>query len=87
MIAFPHAPPRVADIELFWTEPPPEQSARCAWWVKRIGEGWAGNKRTRIMGYDEAAAYFGVYIWEYVHVLADLLRSKRQAVTEVVAQP
>lgn len=73
----PPAPPRVDDIERYWTEPPPEKSKRCAWWEVRIAGGWQGNKRTRIMGYDAASTYYGVYIWEYSHVLFPLLQAKR----------
>jgi hypothetical protein len=31
------------------------------------------------MGYYVASAYFGVYIWEYVHVLSPLLRAAELA--------
>jgi hypothetical protein len=68
------APPRVANIETYWTKPPPERSARCAWWERRIADGWRGNKRTRGMGYYESAEHFGVYIWEWSNVLYPLMK-------------
>lgn len=71
------APPRVEDVELYWTEQPPAMSPRCTWWVSRIKGGWIGNKRTRVMGYYESAAYFGVYIWEWANVLSPLLNERR----------
>lgn len=67
------APPRVKDIEAFWTEPPPVPSERALWWVKRIESGWVGNRRTQAMGYYEAAHYFGVYIWELLNMLRPAL--------------
>lgn len=72
------APPRVADRCLYWSEPPPAlsarcMSARCTFWLDRIGRGWRANRRIRIMGYDEAAEHFGVYIWEWMHVLRPAL--------------
>jgi hypothetical protein len=70
------APPRVKDGEKYWQEPPPEGSPRCAWWVARIEAGWRGNRRVRSMGYYSCSEYFGVYIWEWLHVLSPLLRSK-----------
>ena len=67
-------PPRVPDYYAYWTDPPPELSARCRAWAVRIEQGWRRNKRVHSMGYDESAAYFGVYIWEYLHVILPLLR-------------
>jgi len=62
----------------YWNSPkvPPasEQSDRCLWWVGRIqDDGWRRNRRISAMGYDEAAEWFGVYIWEYLHVLLPLM--------------
>ena len=67
------APTRVHDHRHYWTHPPPKMSPRCTWWVDRIADGWRPNKRIRKMGYDEAAEYYGVYIWEYLNVLKGLL--------------
>lgn len=77
----PAAPPRVptADQQEFWTKPPPEPSARLGWWLDRIAAGWVGNKRVRIMGYDAAASYFGVYYWEYLNVLSPRLQQAQEA--------
>jgi hypothetical protein len=70
----PPAPPRVSNIETFWNQPPSEQSTRTTWWVKRIAAGWRGNRRVSRMAYYQAAAYFGVYIWEYLHTISWALR-------------
>lgn len=68
------APPRVRDIEENWgTLPPPEPSPRCLWWVNRIAAGWRPNRRIKIMGYYEASAYYGVWIWEYLDILRPAL--------------
>ena len=66
-------PPRVADIEQHWGEPPPVRSPRCAAWVTRIRAGWRPNRRISGMGYYDSAEYYGVYIWEYLNVLSPLL--------------
>jgi hypothetical protein len=70
----PPAPPRVKDIEKYWSQKPPEQSARCAWWVKRIQGGWRPSGRVSSEGYYSSAKYYGVYIWEYLNVISPLLR-------------
>lgn len=67
------APPRVADVYAFWGYPPVELSPRCKWWIRRVGEGWRRNSRISSMGYDESSHYFGIYIWEYLHVLSPLM--------------
>ena len=67
-------PPRVSMFETFWTEPPPEQSARCSHWVDRINAGWRPGKRINL-GYYGNAQYLGVYIWEYLHVISPLLHN------------
>lgn len=69
----PVAPPRVTDVTLFWTEPPPARTARCDWWLRRIAAGWRRNKRVGSLGYHSAAEFYGVYIWEYINVLAPVL--------------
>lgn len=68
-----HAPPRVDSIESYWTQEPPERSARCAYWVERIRTGWRRNRRIRSLGYHERAEHFGVYIWEQINVLDPML--------------
>lgn len=67
-----HAPPRV-NRYAFWTSAPTERSPRCAWWTERINAGWRPHRRIRTLGYDGGAEYFGVYIWEWLHVLSPLL--------------
>jgi hypothetical protein len=61
-------PPRVARYD-YWENPPSEPSPRLAIWLKRIEEGWKPNRRISQMGYDDSAYFFGVYIWEYIHVI------------------
>jgi hypothetical protein len=65
--------PRVHDVATYWESPPPERSARCIEWVEKIQSRWKPNRRIRGMGYHEAAEWFGVYIWEYLHVIRPLL--------------
>jgi len=68
------APPRVDNIQRYRSDPPPEHSRRCLWWVNRIlNEGWRGNSRIHGLGYYASAEYFGVYIWEWLNVLYPLL--------------
>ena len=67
----PPAPPRV---DSDWAPPGEPVSERCRYWEARIRAGWRPNRRIRTMGYEEAAAFFGVYNGEYVTVLAPLLR-------------
>ena len=77
------APPRVSDRYRYWTDPPPERSPRCTYWVKRIGDGWRGNRRVPgALGYDSAAEYLGVYIWEYINVIMPMLDRARPTTTE-----
>jgi hypothetical protein len=66
----------VEDRYLYWMDPPPERSDRCAEWVERIEAGWRRNRRIGMMGYDESAQFFGVYMWEWLNVLYPLLASK-----------
>ncbi|MFI2663249.1 hypothetical protein [Micromonospora carbonacea] len=62
-------PPPVRDPYAYWSEPPPELSARCFYWLRQIAEGWTPNASIGRKGYDDAAHWFGVYIWEYVNVV------------------
>ncbi len=73
-------PPKLVgrEIERYWTTEPPDLSARCRYWIRRIEKGWRGNRRFIRMGYDEAAEYLGVYIWEWLNVLSPLLDLKRR---------
>lgn len=69
-------PPKVTNIEQYWTIEPPDLSLRCRYWIRRIERGWRGNKRFRGKGYHDSAEYLGVYIWEWLHVLSPLLAHK-----------
>lgn len=66
-------PPKVDDIERYWTEAPSERSPRCSYWLSKIEAGWRPNRRIGQLGYYSAARWFGVYVWEYVTVLAPAL--------------
>ena len=68
-----NAPPRVANIEAYWLDPPPEPSPRLKWWLARIAVGWRGNRRVLSQGYYSCAEYFGVYLWEWLNVLSSAL--------------
>ena len=69
----PDAPSRVRDASAHWGEAPPERSPRCAYWVRRIEAGWRPNARIRNEGYEGATHFYGVWLWEYLHVIAPLL--------------
>lgn len=70
-------PPRVALSESYWMSPPPQRSARCAYWVHQIERGWLPNRSICRNGYHSSADWYGVYIWEYLNVLAPLITQKR----------
>lgn len=78
-----NAPARIkgtARYDFMHSRQPPEISERCRWWVDRIqNRGWIGNKRTMAMGYEDATEYFGVYVWEWVHVIQPLLSERWEA--------
>ncbi len=66
-------PARVTNPYAYFAEQPPCPSARLLYWKKRIRAGWRQNSRIKRLGYSEAARYFGVYVWEWLHVLSPLL--------------
>ena len=69
-------PPRVEDRYRYWVEAPPELSARCRFWLDAIERGFRPNRRWRQEDYDTSAGLFGVYVWEYLHVLWPALRDR-----------
>lgn len=73
-------PPPVADRYESWGEQPSAPSLRCVYWLRQIDAGWRPNCSLQRMGYDEAAGWYGVYIWEYLHVLWPRLGELRRAV-------
>lgn len=80
----PPAPPRVRDRYAYWAERPPEPSARCLWWILRIvNEGWRPGRFWRREGYDTSAELYGVWMWEYLNVIAPLLDELRITVDSV----
>lgn len=62
-------PHPVADIYAFWGDPPPELSERCRYWLAQIERGWRPNKHIRRNGYDSAASWYGVYVWEMINAI------------------
>lgn len=64
------------DRYAYWTDPPPQPSEALKKWLTKINNGWHPNSRISGMGYDESADFYGVYIWEYLHVIAPLLRGE-----------
>lgn len=63
-------PKPVEDHYAYWTDPPPEMSERCAYWLRQIDRGWLPNRFWRREGYDTSAGdLYGVYIWEWLNVL------------------
>lgn len=61
----------------YWSQPPLAPSPRLAYWQARIAAGWRPNKRIRGLGYDGAAEFYGVYMWEYLEVLWPILHELR----------
>ena len=59
-------PPRVADVYQWWGAPPPERSARCAYWLRQIEAGWLPNGHIARMG-REGAHWYGVWMWEWTN--------------------
>lgn len=72
-------PPAVADETRFWRDPPSERSVACKYWARQISRGWLPNRRISRMGYSVAAQWYGVYIWEYLHVLYPMIEATRKA--------
>lgn len=71
-------PPAVKDEYAYWRDPPPQPSERCAWWAEQIARGWLPNRRWRTMGWSSAMTAYGVYAWEYLHVLSPLVDRARE---------
>lgn len=68
-------PSKVKEVMDFWTQPPPELSDRCKWWIRQFENGWTPNRRwCGSQGYHLTAEMYGVYIWEYLNVISPLIR-------------
>ena len=66
-------PAKVGDHYAYWTQPPPELSSRCRYWVRQIARGWRPNRSWSAWSDDSAAQLYGVYIWELRHVIRPAL--------------
>lgn len=66
-------PERVDRVEEYWMERPPLLSPRCVYWVRQILRGWRPSRRISGEGYHGATEWYGVFLWEYLNVLAPLL--------------
>ncbi|MFE3229322.1 hypothetical protein [Nocardia sp. NPDC059228] len=73
-------PAKVDDRYRYWGDAPPEVSARCRYWARQIQRGWLPNRRISAECSDCSAAWFGVYIWEYLHVLYPLIVDRHQRI-------
>jgi len=67
-------PAKVPDEYDYCADPPPELSERCKWWVRQIARGWRPNRFFNRECRDCRAAWLGVYLWEYLHVIDPALR-------------
>lgn len=47
---------------------------RCRYHIARIQAGWRPGRRVAALGYYESAEWYGVKIWEYLDLIAPLLR-------------
>lgn len=63
-------PHPVDDRYRYWGSSPPRPSERCEYWLRQIQRGWRPNRRLQAMDYDDSARWYGVYIYEYLHVIA-----------------
>ncbi|WP_280420031.1 hypothetical protein [Nocardia carnea] len=70
-------PPKITDEMLYWADRPPELSERCRYWVRQLERGWLPNRRISMKCYHCSAVWYGVYLWEYLNVLAPLIASER----------
>lgn len=71
-------PPRVTDRYAYWGEPPPVRSERCWYWMRQIDRGWRPNRAIDSHCYDCSAEWYGIWIWEYLNVLAPRLSALRR---------
>ena len=69
-------PQPVGDIYRHWGSPPPEPSARCLYWAEQVRRGWRPNRRIQALGREDAASWYGVYLWEYIHILWPMTRKQ-----------
>lgn len=65
-------PPRVKDIQQYWNDQPPYRSERLKGWLRRIRRGWRVPAHAKTFGYYSMSKYLGVWIWEYLNVLAPM---------------
>lgn len=71
-------PPPVGDRYTYWAHPPPEVSGRAQWWLRQIDRGWRPPRRIRVECYDCSAEWYGIYIWEYLNLLAPAMGHREE---------
>ncbi len=69
-------PPVPAALRMnYTTSPPPRPSPRCEAWVRRINRGWWVPAHVSRNGWSMMVCYFGVYAYEYLHILLPMISS------------
>lgn len=80
-------PARVNHVEGCWRDRPGMLSQRCVYWVRQILRGWRPSRRISGEGYYAAAEWYGVWLWEYLHVLFPLLNALERTQFAVATRP
>lgn len=76
----PEMPPPVEDRYRYWREQPSEPSPRLWWWLNYLAENRLSQAELLALlsdgnNYDDNAAKFGVWLWEWHHVLYHVMRN------------
>jgi hypothetical protein len=77
----------VNHVEGHWQARPEVLSQRCVYWVRQILRGWRPSRRISGEGYYAAAEWYGVFLWEYLHVLFPLLNALERVQFAVATRP
>lgn len=80
-------PQPVNHISLHWETKPDRLSERCVYWVRQILRGWRPPRRIAGEGYYGATEWYGVWLWEYLHVLFPLLNALERTQFAVATRP
>lgn len=52
--------------------------------LRQIDRGWRPNHAISTLGYDGSAGWYGIYIWEYLYLVAPRLAELRDSVVPTV---